>query len=183
VEQPNIDDHREGGPSMGILFSLESQLVSLYAERDELERRIGVSDAADVIALVEHLRRDVATAHAQISTQAPEPPASPTEPASDHPAGNVNPPEVPMTALAAPTSPAAHLAPAMAEAAMVARHVACLRLLDNLNGLVTAVPLEHADLTGCSAEVVASFHALETRLATIMQLISATADLMREQAR
>jgi hypothetical protein len=39
--------------AVSTIASLEAQLVSLYAEREELHTTLGVSDAADVIALVD----------------------------------------------------------------------------------------------------------------------------------
>jgi chromosome segregation ATPase len=42
-----------------ILLSMESQLVSLYAERSQLHTALGISDAEEVVALIEQLRAQI----------------------------------------------------------------------------------------------------------------------------
>jgi chromosome segregation ATPase len=68
LQRPYGDDY-SGGPSSNleapsgrsfddasIVLSMETQLSSLYAERSQLQTALGVSDAAEVIALVGELR-------------------------------------------------------------------------------------------------------------------------------
>ena len=68
LQRPYGDDYTAGLPSTpqtpanrafddaSIVMSMETQLSSLYAERSQLQTALGVSDAAEVIALVGELR-------------------------------------------------------------------------------------------------------------------------------
>jgi len=68
LQRPYGDDYPGGMPSAlespstksfddaSIVLSMETQLSSLYAERSQLQTALGVSDAAEVIALVGELR-------------------------------------------------------------------------------------------------------------------------------
>ncbi len=53
---PTLDSNSTSLGDASILLSMESQLVSLYAERCQLHQALGVSDADDVIAMVEQIR-------------------------------------------------------------------------------------------------------------------------------
>jgi DNA repair exonuclease SbcCD ATPase subunit len=53
---PTLDSTSTALGDASILLSMESQLVSLYAERSQLHQALGVSDADDLIELVARLR-------------------------------------------------------------------------------------------------------------------------------
>ncbi len=68
LQRPYEDEYTSGRPpaldapsgrafdDASIVLSMETQLSSLYAERSQLQTALGVSDAAEVIALVGELR-------------------------------------------------------------------------------------------------------------------------------
>src|SRR4051812_11697873 len=86
LQRPYGDDYPGGTPSAlespstksfddaSIVLSMETQLSSLYAERSQLQTALGVSDAAEVIALVGELR---AKSDRVITEPRPAPEANP----------------------------------------------------------------------------------------------------------
>ncbi len=171
-----------------LLLSMESQLVSLYAERDQLQRELGVSDAADIIALVRDLRDEIAGLRSRLAeaeaTPAMTPPALPAA-------------AVPAPPPAAPTAGA----PAASDDELEAwrtlggtpaelrrrlegheRQIASVvTLVDNLNSLLQSVPFEPVDLSGCDETVVDPVRKLEKRVGSVINLVDSVNDLLKER--
>lgn len=165
-----------------LLLSMESQLVSLYAERDQLQRELGVSDAGEIISLVRGLQEEVAALRARVAELgAVSVPAPPPAPVAETPA----PPPAPAAAgdeLASWRNLGETPAELRRRLEGHERQIASvITLVDNLNSLLQSVPFEPVDLSGCDESVVEPVRKLEKRVGSVINLVDSVNDLLKER--